>query len=362
MKYYLACPIVFLLLFLTSCGDDPKEIDLTDIDYNPIPVVVEGPPKYPGLNIPTDNPLTEAGIHLGRSLFYDPILSIDNSISCASCHKQEASFTDELAFSLGVDDKEGRRSSMNLVDVGYSFTPLFWDGRAETLEDQALLPVEDPNEMAHTWEEIIKDFQTHANYPRLFRAAFGIENSSQITKELAAKSIAQFERTLVSSGNSKYDQVLKGQDVFTDEEAMGFDIYFDRSFDLPDGQCFHCHSAPQFTDYQFHNNGLDVAEVPSDFPDFGRGEATGIPAQNGTFKTPTLRNIALTAPYMHDGRFSTLEEVMDHYISGGHPSFNKSPLLDSINLNSVHRNAVLAFLHTLTDEDFVNNEAYSDPN
>lgn len=358
MKIRLAI-ICVLCLAVASCN---KEGDLTGTPFNPETYVVQDPPEYPRLSHPADNQPTVKGVALGRSLFYDPILSVDGTKSCGSCHLQQSSFTDNNKVSTGVNDLTGTRSSMSLLDVGYSFNGLFWDGRSADLEDQALHPVEDPVELAHMWPEVIKSLKEHETYPTMFREAFGIENIDEITRDLAVKAIAQFERSLVSSGNSKYDRVVQNLDVFSDLEADGHDIYFDESRDLPDGQCFHCHAAPNFSDNLYHNNGLDEAATYDDFPDLGRGAVTGTQVQNGLFRTPTLRNIELTAPYMHDGRFATLDEVLEHYISGGHPSPNKSPFLDSIHLTDYHKSAILAFLKTLTDEDFLNNEAYSDPN
>lgn len=357
--------IIFICCSL-SLGGCRNDVDLTDIDYSPVPYEVSIPDRYPQLEIPVDNPMTEDGVALGRSLFYDPILSADGSMSCGSCHRQDASFTDKLAVSPGIDGIAGARSSMSLLDVGFFYRGLFWDGKTSTLEEQALLPVEDPIELHNEWPDVIERFKEHETYPELFRKAFGIEKESEITKELAAKAIAQFERTLVSSGTSKYDRVINRKDVFDDSpnnnELLGFQIYFDTLNTAPDGQCFHCHGAPLMTDNEFRNNGLDEAGSSDDFKDLGRGAVLGIDIHNGKFRTPSLRNIEHTAPYMHDGRFATLEEVMDHYISGGKSSFNKDPLMDSIKLDRNEKAAVIAFLKTLSDDNFLTNPAYSDPN
>ena len=223
------------------------------------------------------------------------------------------------------------------------------------------MPVEDVIELHNTWPNVIEDLQAHDEYPARFRAAFGIENTSEITKELAAMALAQFERSLVSSGNSKYDRALRGLELPTDQEIMGRDIFFDEDPNLPDGQCFHCHSAPLFTDNLYRNNGIDEAPEFGGFPDFGLGGFTGEEVENGRFRTPTLRNIEFTAPYMHDGRFETLEEVMDHYVSGGLPSINKDPLIDSIFLNTEQKAAVVAFLLTLSDTTALNDPRYANP-
>ena len=351
--------IMMLCLALSSCKN---EGDLSDIDFKPDAYMVVDPPGYPRMAHPQDNQPTVQGVALGRKLFFDPIMSVDGTKSCASCHLQAGSFTDNLAVSTGVNGLTGTRSSMSLLDIGYSNNGLFWDGSSDDLEDQALHPIEQANELGHSWAEVMADLRDHETYPTLFREAFGIDNKDQMTRELAVKAIAQFERTLVSSGTSKYDSVLNNLTVFSDLEGDGNEIFFGGGIDFPDGQCFHCHSAPIFTDNLYHNNGLDAAATYDDFVDKGRGAVTGIEVQNGQFRTPTLRNIELTAPYMHDGRFATLEEVLDHYASGGHPSPNKSSFLDTLFLNEYHKTAVLAFLKTLTDEAFTTDEAYSDPN
>lgn len=350
-----------------SCGDDPidppvTDRDLTDIEYNPTAYTVVVPSTFPQIEVPADNPLTQEGVDLGRFLFYDPVLSADSTMSCASCHLPKGSFTDNLAVSTGIDNIAGTRSSMSLLNVGFYYTGLFWDGRSGTLEEQALLPVTDPIELHNEWGNVIMKLRADDHYPEMFRRAFGIEKSSEITRDLAAKAIAQFERTLVSSGQSKYDKVLAGKDVFTEEELMGFEIYFDENEDLPDGECFHCHNAPLLTTNEYLNNGLDSAGGFDDFKDIGFGAISEIPFDNGKFRVPTLRNITSSAPYMHDGRFQTLEEVLDHYNSGGKPSPNKHPLMVPLGLTDEHLDALLAFLNTLSDEDFENNPDYQDPN
>ena len=328
------------VIMLTACCKDPVvgpvEGNLTDITYDPISVTIDvANATFPFLEQPADNLMTEAGIDLGRHLFYDTILSGDFTMSCSSCHLPSGSFTDNLAVSTGIDGIEGTRSSMSLINAGFNYRGLFWDGRVQTLEEQALLPIEDPIELHTSWMEVIDRLQESDLYPEKFRKAFGIENKSEITAELAAKAMAQFERTLISSTGSKFDRVTLGLDAFTDEEDMGFLMFFDyyqgTNPEFPDAQCFHCHDRPLFTSNSYENNGLDYDTTYYSFADLGYGEVTGIKGDNGKFRTPTLRNIEYTAPYMHDGRFNTLEEVIDHYISGGEYSHTKSAFLDSIN-------------------------------
>jgi cytochrome c peroxidase len=355
-----------LTLFVVACGDDtpiidPMDEDLTEIPYNPTDFEVNLPIKFPKLEIPNDNPLTIEGIDLGRHLFYDPILSVDSTMSCSSCHLPAGSFTDNRRVSLGVTGETGRRSSMSLLNIGLYYNGFFWDGRSDVLEEQALLPIEDPIELHDTWPNVEKKLRRQPLYQEKFRRAFGIERSSEITKELAGKAITQFERTLVSSGNSKYDKIQAGQAIYTEQELMGFDMFFDLNPFLPDAECGHCHNAPLFTTNEYINNGLDPVESLMDFADFGRGEVTGKLIDNGTFRVPTLRNIQFTAPYMHDGRFQTLREVINHYNSGGFHADNTNPLIRPLGLTEDQIDALISFINTLSDPDFVNNPTYSNP-
>lgn len=359
---------LFLFCLFFSCKKNnnpttPKFQDLSDISYSPIPVDLPILDPLPQMTIPEDNPLTEDGIALGRFLFYDPILSGNEKMACADCHLPKGGFTDNLAVSTGVDGITGLRSSMSLINAGYFTKGLFWDGRIQTLEEQALLPVEDVIELHNEWENVEEKLREHTDYPTRFRKAFGINTTEGITKELAVKAIAQFERSLVSA-NSKYDRVIRGEAFFdTDDELMGFDLFFDEPNGLPDAECGHCHNAPLFTVNQYFNNGIDSVASLEDFKDKGLGAITNNPFDNGKFRAPSLRNIALTAPYMHDGRFETLEEVIDHYNEGAHFADNIDPLImtKGLGLTDQHKKALIAFLHTLTDTSFVNNPAYQNP-
>lgn len=356
------------ILFVAGCDFDPSELpegDLLHIPYEPESVIPVIPESYPQLEIPSDNPMTKEGINLGRKLFFDPILSRDSSLSCSSCHQPEKSFTDALASSKGVDNIPGRRSAMSLLDIGFQAKGLFWDGRAQSLEMQALMPVEDPVEMHFHWPGVLERLKRHPSYPMEFRKAFGIAHIDSITKFLAVKAIAQFERTLISSGKSKFDlAITPGSGVFFSEsELRGFEMYFDRSGGrLPDAECFHCHNAPLMSSLDFFNNGIQPVRGGGQvFDDNGLGVVTGNPAQNGMFKAPSLRNIALTGPYMHDGRFSSLEQVIDHYDSGGFPADNKNPFVRKLGLTSQQKADLLAFLHTLTDSSFTKNGSFRSP-
>ena len=325
---------LFLLLGLVACGNDagvrPAE------QPAPTPYELTVPAGFPEPTIPPDNLLTLEGIALGKRLFADPILSVDSTIACASCHLPAHAFSDPQPFSQGVGGVTSR-NSMPLFNVLWN-SSFFWDGRAASLEDQALEPVQRPVEMGEDWDRVVAKLERHAEYPALFARAFG---DAPINRQLVVQAIAQFERTLISA-DSKYDRWLAGQAVFTPEEERGFLLFHTEA-----GDCFHCHVAPLFTDNEFHNNGLDL-----DPPDAGLAALTGKRLDRGKFKTPTLRNVEYTAPYMHDGRFQTLEEVVEHYDSGFHRIALTDPLLlvrPNLDLTPADKRALVAFLKTLSD-------------
>ena len=352
--------LITAALLFPACEKDepaPPVVDPghPDLVYDPTPYQLAIPAYFPLMEIPADNPMTEEGVLLGRMLFYDPILSGDSTLSCAGCHKQEFGFSDENRFSTGIDDLQGDRQAMPVINIGW-VSDLFWDGRAEGVEAQALGPVENPIEMHETWPNAMEKLKRHPDYPSLFYYAFG---TWDITKEHAAKAIAQFERTLISA-DTRFDKkfYLFDTDPFllTDEEVNGYDI-----FNTEKGDCFHCHGGSLLTDNLFHNNGLD--EIPADE---GLGKVTGKASDRGKFKTPTLRNIALTAPYMHDGRFSTLEEVVDFYSDGLQFSATIDPLMKNVHqgglrLTEQEKADLVAFLHTFTDTAFVQRKEFSNP-
>lgn len=366
-----------LVFGLSACHDlpviDSNNGDLEDIPYDPQAYTIVKPSFFPNVPVPPDNPMTVDGVQLGRRLFYDPILSADSTMSCASCHLPEGNFTDNKAVSKGIDGINGRRSSMALLNIAYATNGLFWDGRSPSLEDQALRPVEDVVELHHTWPQVIEKLKKHPDYPALFRKAFGIKDRAEIKKELAAKAIAQFERILISSGTSKYDQFVQGDpDALDDEELDGYLMYFEEAWkynlSLPDAQCFHCHGGITLTGNNYFNNGLDAVASLDEFADLGRFEVTGNHSDKGKFRAPTMRNIALSAPYMHDGRFVTLEEVVENYAQKGKGVINEDPNIPLVGLNGPnhtltqeHKKALVKFLHTLTDTVFVKNPDIQNP-
>lgn len=365
-KAFISGAFLFTVsLLFVQCHDtidiaEPGDKDLSNIPYQPVLYMPVIPTGFPALEQPSDNLMTIDGIHLGRKLFYDPILSVDSTVSCSSCHKQDGSFTDQVALSEGVSGIT-TRSSMSLINVGFHYHGFFWDGRAATLEEQALGPVENPIEMGETWDNVERKLRSHPFYPEDFRRAFGIERSSGITRDLAAKAIGQFERSLISGGNTKYDRFARGEIFLDENEYNGYLMFFDFDPTVPDAECGHCHNAPLFATSDYFNNGLQESEDFEGFIDKGLGIFTGKPSDNGKFKAPTLRNIVFTAPYMHDGRFQTLEEVVDHYNSGGKSSPNKNALLYPLKLTEIQKSDLIAFILTLTDSSMLRNEAFQDP-
>lgn len=344
------------ILMVASCKPDEK------VFPSPTSYVWQQKPFFPQPVIQPDNPLTNEGIDLGRHLFYETKLSGDNSQSCASCHNQSLAFTDnEKRFSVGITGAVGTKNSMPLFNLTWS-NRFFWDGRAATLREQVLLPIQDPIEMHDNLPNVVSKLQGTELYPELFGKAFG---SEEITAEKMAKALEQFIFSIVST-DSKFDKFRQNPvlNPLTTSEQRGFDLFM-REFSPPGSNrpkgadCFHCHGTHLFTVNNFTNNGLDSE------PSMGFQVVTGSPLDRGKFKTPSLRNVALSAPYMHDGRFATLEEVIEHYNSGLKSSPTIDPNLKStgigLGLTSQEKADLLAFLHTLTDSVYLNNPAYGNP-
>lgn len=321
-------------------------------------------------NTPNNNPVTDEGATLGRVLFYDKIMSANNTVSCASCHIQERGFADESAFSIGFEGGLTGRNSMGLANAGYYDNGrFFWDERANTLEDQVLLPIQDQVEMGLTLTELVSKIRAQDYYQPLFTDAFG---SSDVTTDRISLALSQFVRSMVSY-ESPYDAGLiavngdEDDDFpnFSELENLGKNLFFSNRT-----QCANCHETATFSGDQARNNGLDAI-----LTDLGVGGVTGNNNDQGEFKVNSLRNIALTGPYMHDGRFATLQEVVEFYNSG----IQNSPGLDNrlraggggrgnnngnpirMNLNGQEIDALVAFLNTLTDDSFTADVKFSDP-
>ncbi len=356
MRLIINILVALLAVFMFSCKEKEDNITQTTKQpqgYTPTPYQLNLPQHFPQMPLPMDNPLTEEGVELGRYLFYEKKLSGDNTMSCGSCHKPDAGFSDDRQFSIGIDGMQGNRQAMPIVNLGYA-QKFFWDGRSNSLTEQALEPVRDPIEFHENWVNAVSELQADPLYPPMFEKAFG---TSTIDSILVAKAIAQFELTMIS-GNSKFDQWIKREVAFTTDELNGYNLFNA----LGGGDCLHCHGGTLTTDHSFQNNGLDEF-----LTDLGLGAVTGDPSDNGKFKVPSLRNIALTAPYMHDGRFNTLDEVIDFYSTGVHAnSPNISPNMEfaadgGVNLTPQEKVELKAFLLTLTDTSFINNPDFQDP-
>jgi cytochrome c peroxidase len=309
---------ILILVLILSFGFISKTFQKDDI----VPYVLDIPEGFPEPAIPENNELTSERIELGRMLFYDPVLSVDSSISCASCHKQELGFADDKSISPGVEGRLAMRNAPTLANVVYNPTFLF-DGFLETLEMQVLVPIEEHPEFAYNRE---------------------------IDPFVITRSISSFERTLIS-GNSKYDQqVFQKKNVLNKSEKRGMNLF------MHELECASCHSGFNFTNFSTQNNGL--YEI---YADSGRQRVTKLAEDKDMFKVPTLRNIELTAPYMHDGSFSTLEEVIDHYQSGGKNHPNKSEKLKAFELSKREKKDLINFLKSLTDDSFITNPDFSNP-
>lgn len=299
-------------------------------------ITLDIPRGFPYPLIPSDNQPTQNRIDLGRRLFFDPILSRDNSISCGSCHHTDIKFTDGLQFSTGIDSNHTTRNSMTILNSAYQ-PYLFWDGGSPTLEQQILAPIESPLEMDFDINQVVVRLKNHPEYPQLFQNAYQREPSVFTL----TRAIACYERTLYT-GKSRYDEYLydNNTSALTPSEVNGMNIFFAER-----GECFHCHGEYNFTDYSFKNNGLYLQ-----YADSGRARITLLQSDVGKFKVPSLRNIEFTAPYMHDGSLATLEDVIEHYNMGGQAHPNKSGLIQPLNLTTQEKQDLINFLKALSDQ------------
>ncbi len=383
--------LLLLSLFIISCASDedftdndtpsnpttPGEgddiidnvLDLPDTPFNYVninlPNHYNAPPINNSDNTPGNNPITDLGATLGRVLFYDVNLSANNTISCSSCHVQQAGFSDPDRFSTGFEGGLTGRNSMGLANAKYYQNGrFFWDERSATLEEQVLQPIQDHIEMGMELDDLVAKLQVLDYYPILFDNAFG---TPDVTSDRISRALAQFIRSMVSF-DSKFDAGVAAVGGnfndntqfpnFTAEENQGFQIYFTNR-----GNCDACHGTAATISPEARNNGLFL-----DYPDNGLGNVTGNPNDNGKFKSPSLRNIELTAPYMHDGSLASLEDVVAHYNNGvqNHPNLDNRLRGNGgqprrLNLSQQEQAALVAFLRTLTDNSFITDEKFSNP-
>lgn len=327
------------MLVIAGCASAENKSGITiTTEY----ISIQVPQGFPEIDFPEDNLPTRRRIALGRELFYDNALSRDRTVSCASCHLPEYGFSDTLSISPGEHGALGIRNAPPLHNVAY-LPYLFKDGGIPNLELQIKAPVEDPNEMNFNMHEAVLRLVDDPTYQRLAQNAYNRDmDAFVITRSLAA-----FMRTFIS-GDSKYDQAERGEVELSEEEMRGKAIFFGDK-----AKCSECHSGYNFTNNAFENNGSKTV-----YADTGRARITLNRMDHGKFRVPSLRNIALTAPYMHDGSYQTLESVLSNYQKKGSGHWNQSPVIGNIELEEEDKKAILAFLNTLTDSSFVNNEEY----
>ncbi len=362
-KYAILLILGFITCIIVSCDDDP-------VVNPPMEEILQDTTLYnfsygalPSPNLPDDNILTEQGVELGRMLFYEKLLSKDATQSCASCHRQEHGFSDTTRFSIGVEGLPGKRQAMSVFNMAWNSNQFFWDGRAHLLRDQAILPIQDELEMDESLDNVISKLSDTKMYQDQFTRVYG---DSDITVDRMALAMEQFMLSIVSY-DSKYDQWKSGTTELTESEERGrllFETEYNPFFpDFSGADCQHCHGGANFENDLYMNNGLDD---DSGFVDIGREAVTSDMQDRAKFKVPTLRNIELTAPYMHDGRFQTLEEVIDHYNEGIHPSSTVDEAIlatsaTGLFLTENDKVDLVNFLKTLTDQNFLNDTRYTNP-
>jgi len=372
----LAAALLALFCFTAACSqteDGGGDGTINPGGNEPTPMEVTFPAYFGNPVNFDDNPLTEEGFQLGRHLFYEKKLSGNNTQSCASCHGQNTGFADPRRVSVGIDGIEGTVNAPALANLAWD-NKFFWDGRANSLEEQSLGPIENPIELHETLENVIAKLEADPLYPPMFEAAFGTE---AITEDRIAMAIAQFERAMVSA-DSKYDKFLRGEVQFTQQEERGMNLFFTHPVPeqgLRGGNCGDCHLGPRVAGSNENFNGFfNIGLEAEQNLDAGLQAVTGEARDLGKFKAVSLRNIAVTAPYMHDGRFETLEQVLDHYNVGVRRSSTLSRLIIEASNNPIQpgqpirlgltpqeKEDIIAFLHTMTDETFLNNSNFSDP-
>lgn len=340
--------VALTLPWLVSCRKDKNEEPGNNAVQAQATFTVPAGWPHPTYNW-AGNPLTQAGFQLGRRLFYETRLSRDGTISCGSCHSQFSAFSHlDHPLSHGIYGLFGTRNAPGIFNMAWR-TSFFWDGLETALEKQAIHPIENPVEMDFKMADVITFLSGDAAYRTRFRDAFGDET---ITEDRVNKAFAQFMGALVSS-NSRYDKHVRQEagDDYTDRERQGLAIFRQK--------CATCHTEPLFTDNSFRNNGLRMI---ASLQDSGRIGVTGQATDRMKFMVPSLRNVALSRPYMHDGRFTTLDAVLDHYSSGIVPSATLDTMLtNGIQLSADEKSSLLAFLRTLTDTTFTKNTLFSEP-
>ena len=350
------------LITFESCKKDNEGATPAEVLYDSTPYDLDYG-TFPEPPIAEDNELTQAKVFLGRMLFYEKKLSALENQSCASCHRQSAAFSDTAQFSEGTFGDLGERQTMAIVNLAWNTNGFFWDGRSETLRHQSLQPIQNPIEMAETLESVVNKISVEPMYRDQFIRAFG---DPTVTPERMSLAMEQFMSTMVST-QSKYDRYIAGLVTLSESEERGRQLFFAEYNpffpEVSGADCAHCHSGFNFENGQYMNNGLDTH---SEFTDMGRYDHTGNETNRAKFKVPTLRNIEVSGPYMHAGRFTTLEEVVDHYNEGIQLSSTVDPAIANtqttgLMLSPEDKADLVNFMKTLTDETFLNNEELTNP-
>lgn len=339
--------IVILFVVMLGAGCSAEENDLPP-ESSMKSELLRVPEGFPEIPFPADNAFSSERWELGKRLFYDPIMSLDSSISCGSCHSQANAFSDVVAFSPGVNNAPGTRNASGLANV--AFHPYFTrEGGVPTLEMHVLVPIQEHNEFNHNIVVIGEKLMMDESYVEAANNAYDRNPDPFVI----TRALATFQRTLVS-GDSDYDEYMNqgNSEALSAEAKRGMDLFFSDQTN-----CSSCHGGFNFTEYAFENNGLYAS-----YEDNGKFRLTGEESDKGRFKVPSLRNIELTAPYMHDGSLNTLKEVIAHYNSGGKVHPNKSELIAPLDLSDEEQSDLLGFLQSLTDYDFITREEFSDPN
>ncbi|WP_109830442.1 cytochrome-c peroxidase [Reichenbachiella versicolor] len=339
-RVFKVSPLLWACIFFYSCSEEEVKVNN---DYKFISPVNFPEPTYTFEN----NQITEAGFELGRHLFYDPILSVDGTVSCNSCHQLSLAFADaqQHPLSIGVNDRLGIRNAPSLANLAY-FTEFFWDGGVTHLDHVPINAIEAEFEMDEELSNVVQKLRQSSKYDSLFKQAFDVD---EITSPFMLYALAQFT-TMMVSANSKYDKYVRNEEEsLTEQELRGLESF--------EAKCSSCHSGVLFTDMSYRNNGIS-----SDFVDLGRATITELESDIGKFRVPSLRNVQRTSPYMHNAKFKTLEEVLDHYESG----ISISETLDSslekgIVFENGEKDDIIVFLKTLTDYEFISDERFTAP-
>ncbi|MGB0391510.1 MAG: cytochrome-c peroxidase [Salibacteraceae bacterium] len=327
--------VIILLMGLSSCN--------TNSDIIPVMPYQETPLGFPDMVYPEGNEYSEARWVLGKKLFFDPVLSRDSTISCSSCHLPRLAFSDGKITSPGIDNRPGNRNTPSLANVGY-YPYLLTEGGVPTLEMQVLVPIAEHNEFDYNIVDLSLKLRKDEEYVEMALNAY----QREIDPFVITRAISTFERSLIS-GNSRYDKYVNGnKSSLTSQEVKGMQLFYSEQTN-----CASCHSGIFFTDHSFQNNGLYTSYLDS-----GRIRLTGLEEDRDMFKVPSLRNVGLTAPYMHDGKFETLMDVINHYNEGGKNHLNKSKKIKPLNLNTIEKKSLEAFLNSLSDFTFINDQRW----